>query len=197
MNNSHCKPAIQSPRRSLWTRKSWTPLKKKKKKNTRIARSISSSHRGRRDETSTHSSIHPLGAWETVASPSLESTNAKKKKKKTQSAPFSFCSLSHSNWWERRFLGDEMGEEGDGPAWAGRRRSTRRGSRGGARRTSPRNRSPAAAAATGRRRERERWWGATATATATAEEEWGKIRAGKIKEKAYGDGKWASPFWFF
>lgn len=25
----------------------------------------------------------------------------------------------------------------------------------------------------------------------------GKIRAGKIKEKAYGDGKWASPFWFF
>lgn len=111
MNNSHCKPAIQSPRRSLWTRKSWTPLKKKKKKNTRIARSISSSHRGRRDETSTHSSIHPLGAWETVASPSLESTNAKKKKKKRNPPPFLFAHYRiqiggrEDSWgmrWERK-----------------------------------------------------------------------------------------------
>lgn len=197
MNNSHCKPAIQSPRRSLWTRKSWTPLKKKKKKNTRIARSISSSHRGRRDETSTHSSIHPLGAWETVASPSLESTNAKKKKKKNAIRPLFFLLTIAFKLVGEKILGgwDGRGRRRTCLSWSEAEHSSRQPRRSQANITAE---SLAGGGSGYWQEERERKMvGSNGNGNGNGRGGMGKIRAGKIKEKAYGDGKWASPFWFF
>lgn len=196
MNNSHCKPAIQSPRRSLWTRKSWTPLKKKKKKNTRIARSISSSHRGRRDETSTHSSIHPLGAWETVASPSLESTNAKKKKKNAFRPLFFLLTIVFKLVGEKILGGwDGRGRRRTCLSWSEAEHSSRQPRRSQANITAE---SLAGGGSGYWQEERERKMvGSNGNGNGNGRGGMGKIRAGKIKEKAYGDGKWASPFWFF
>lgn len=193
MNNSHCKPAIQSPRRSLWTRKSWTPLKKKKKKNTRIARSISSSHRGRRDETSTHSSIHPLGAWQTVASPSLESTNAKKKKNAIR--PLFFLLTIAFKLVGEKILGgwDGRGRRRTCLSWSEAEHSSRQPRRSQANITAE---SLAGGGSGYWQEERERKM-VGSNGNGNGRGGMGKIRAGKIKEKAYGDGKWASPFWFF